>query len=55
MSLGAGLPVRLKTIFQGCANIISYDQDSVLFTIFRQSLFYPSCISLSALIAESHG
>jgi len=53
MSLGACLLVRLKTILQGCANITRYDQDLVLFTIFQQSLFYPSSISLSALIGEA--
>jgi len=53
MSLGACLLVMLKTILQGCANITRYDQDLVLFTIFPQSLFYPSAISLSAVIGEA--
>jgi len=39
MSLGACLLVRLKTILQGCANITRYDQDLVLFTIFRHYFF----------------
>ena len=53
MSLGTCLLVRLKTILQGWANITHYDQDLVLFTIFRQSLFYASSISLSAVIDEA--
>ena len=53
MSLGTCLLVWLKTKLQGRANITRYDQDTVLFTIFRQSLFYPSSISLSAVIGDA--